>query len=90
MKPDLAPALASLLETVSDRPRVLSAILRRRRLTGRKKWEPNETRPYTPRDGMAEASRSRRVYVTRLDPPPADPRLAHSQDASGMVSTESV
>lgn len=28
-------------------------------------------------DGMAEATRSGVPYVTRLDPPPADPRVAH-------------
>jgi hypothetical protein len=26
---------------------------------------------------MAEASRTGRPYQTRLDPPPADPRVAH-------------
>jgi hypothetical protein len=28
-------------------------------------------------DEMAEAARTGRPYVTRLDPPPADPRVAH-------------
>jgi hypothetical protein len=28
-------------------------------------------------DAMAEAARTGKAYVTRLDPPPADPRVAH-------------
>jgi hypothetical protein len=30
-------------------------------------------------DAMAEATRTGRPYQTLLDPPPADPRLAHSE-----------
>jgi hypothetical protein len=31
-------------------------------------------------DAMAEAARTGRAYETRLDPPPADPRVAHPDD----------
>jgi hypothetical protein len=34
-------------------------------------------------DAMAEASRTNAAYVTRLDPPPADPRVAHSDTRKG-------
>ncbi len=29
-------------------------------------------------DAMAEAARTRKAYETRLDPPPADARVAHA------------
>jgi len=35
-------------------------------------------------DALAEAIRSGRPYETRLDPPPADPRVAHPPDPSRM------
>jgi len=37
-------------------------------------------------DAMAEAHRTGRPYETRLDPPPADPRVAHPQWASAISS----
>jgi len=37
-------------------------------------------------DAMAEAARSGRPYETRLDPPPADPRVAHPADPSATSS----
>ncbi len=30
-------------------------------------------------DAMAEAARTGAPYATRLDPPPADPRVAHTE-----------
>jgi hypothetical protein len=36
-------------------------------------------------DEMAEAVRSRKPYQTRLDPPPADPRVAHPSREGGKV-----
>jgi len=34
-------------------------------------------------DAMAEAARTSKRYQTRLDPPPADPRVAHEPRVSG-------
>jgi hypothetical protein len=36
-------------------------------------------------DELAEAIRTGNVYCTRLDPPPADPRVAHAGDAFSIV-----
>jgi len=36
-------------------------------------------------DALAEATRTGRTYQTRLDPPPADPRVAHPPRAEGTV-----
>jgi hypothetical protein len=39
-------------------------------------------------DAMAEATRTGRPYETRLDPPPADPRVAHPPDPSRKALQE--
>jgi hypothetical protein len=39
-------------------------------------------------DAMAEAARTGRPYATRLDPPPADPRIAHPQDPTRKLTKE--
>jgi hypothetical protein len=38
-------------------------------------------------DAMTEATRTGRTYSTRLDPPPADPRVAHPPDPSRSLPT---
>ncbi len=40
-------------------------------------------------DAMAEAARTGQPYVTRLDPPPADPRVAHPPDPARERTKES-
>jgi hypothetical protein len=40
-------------------------------------------------DAMAEATRTGRTYATRLDPPPADPRVAHPPDPARERTKES-
>ena len=39
-------------------------------------------------DAMAEAERAGVPYETRLDPPPADPRVAHSPSTAGSVPVQ--
>jgi hypothetical protein len=39
-------------------------------------------------DAMAEAERTGVPYQTRLDPPPADPRVAHSPSTAGSVPVQ--
>jgi hypothetical protein len=38
-------------------------------------------------DAMAEATRTGKLYQTRLDPPPADPRVAHPPRTTGSKSS---
>ncbi len=40
-------------------------------------------------DAMAEAARSGKPYQTRLDPPPADPRVAHPPRRAGQAKKRS-
>jgi hypothetical protein len=39
-------------------------------------------------DAMAEAERTGVPYQTRLDPPPADPRIAHSPSSAGSAPVQ--
>jgi hypothetical protein len=39
-------------------------------------------------DAMAEAERTGVPYQTRLDPPPADPRITHSPSSAGSVPVQ--